>query len=60
MDKEGLKTTSGQKNPHEDESVVSPALDKDAVIIDDEGKEAIDHSEKEPAHILTIIISGST
>ena len=41
MDGEGLKTTSGQKNPHEDDSMVPPALGKDAILIDDQ-KEAID------------------
>ena len=54
-----MKTNLGQKNPHEDDSVVSPILNKDVVIIDDEEKEAVDQPSKEPALISTIIIYGS-
>ena len=60
MGEEGLKTPSAQKNPYEDDSVVSPALDKDAIIVHDEGKKAVDQPAREPAHIPTIIILGST
>ena len=41
-----MKTTSGQKNLHEDDSVVSLALDKDVIIVDDEEKKAVDQPEK--------------
>ena len=60
MGEEGMKTTLGKKNPHNDNSVASPTLDKDTVIIDHEGIEVVDQPEREPAHMLTIIISRST
>ena len=41
MEEEGLKITLMQRNPHKDYSVVSPTLDKDAILVDDE-KEAVD------------------
>ena len=51
-----MRTTSGQKNPHEDDSVVSPAVDKDAIPVDDEEREVVD----QPSKSLPILISGST
>ena len=56
---EELKTTSGQKNPHEDNNVVSPALNKDVIPIDDE-KEAVGKPERALTLSLPILISGST
>ena len=55
-----MRTTLGQKNPHEDDSVVSPAMDKDAVLVDDEEREVVDQPSKGLPSIPTIIISGST
>ena len=52
---EGFKTASGQKNSHDDDSVVSPAVDKDAIIVDDEEGEAVDLPSKELASIPTFI-----
>ena len=40
--------------------MVSPTVDKDLVIVDDEEREAIDHPSKETIAIPTIIIFGST
>ena len=54
-----MTTTSGQKNLYEDDSVVSPAVDKDAVLVDDEEREVIDQPSKGLPSI-PIIISGST
>ena len=51
-----MRTTSGQKNPHEDDSVVSPAVDKDAIPVDDKEREVVD----QPSKSLPILISGST
>ena len=51
-----MRTTSGQKNPHEDDNVVSPAVDKDAIPVDDEEKEVVD----QPSKSLPILISRST
>ena len=60
MGEKGMKTTSRQKNPHEDDYVVSPTLDKDAIVVNDREKEAVDQLGKKSVEIPTIMIFGST
>ena len=57
---EEMKTTLGQKSPHDDDNVFSPALDKDTDVVDDEEREVVDQPEKEPIHIPSILILRST
>ena len=40
--------------------MVSPALEKDAIIVDDEEKKDVNQPKKELAHIPPIILLGST
>ena len=40
--------------------MVSPTLDKDAIVVDSGEKKAVDQPQKGPAQIPTIIISAST